>query len=211
MAALPVKYENHPKYLGFTLDPEFTSNRHVEEPMSIWILSDSRSAIQHLSNWSSVGDKTVTSILYKLKQVSSSYDVHFQWITSHLYSARKHIDKKTWLIPSVLTWYRADSPGGSLAMNCDRCPQTVVSRFLSGHLRSLVFQGGHKTHTICLKCNIEQASPTPILGCLSLSYGDLLGFPMLVYDFLRVSKLIDLVQQKLYKGISNYNRTALKI
>ncbi|GFS53393.1 RNase H domain-containing protein [Trichonephila clavipes] len=93
------------------------------DPKSIWILSDSRSAIQNLSNWSSVGDKTGTSILNKLKQASSSCDVHFQWILSHVdiwgkeeadalakegarealatskYSARKNIDKKTWLVP----------------------------------------------------------------------------------------------------------------
>ncbi|GFV59257.1 RNase H domain-containing protein [Trichonephila clavipes] len=53
------------------------------DPMSIRILSNSLSALQHLSNWSSVGDKTEDSILNKLKQVSTSYDVHFQWISSH--------------------------------------------------------------------------------------------------------------------------------
>ncbi|GFW42149.1 uncharacterized protein TNCV_1206051 [Trichonephila clavipes] len=51
-------------------------------------------------------------------------------------------------------------------MNCDRYTKMAVSRFLSGHLRSLAFQGGHTTHPICPKCNIKQASPTPILGCL---------------------------------------------
>ncbi|GFY05767.1 hypothetical protein TNCV_4404341 [Trichonephila clavipes] len=51
-------------------------------------------------------------------------------------------------------------------MNCDRCTQMEVSRFLSGHLRSLAFQGGHKTYPTCPKCNIEQASPTHILICL---------------------------------------------
>ncbi|GFV87491.1 RNase H domain-containing protein [Trichonephila clavipes] len=97
---------------------------------SMRILSGSRSAIQHLSNWSSVGDKTGIYILNKLKQVSSCCGVHFQWIHSHvdrwgneeaetlakegarealatsnslthleLYSARKDIDKKTWLVP----------------------------------------------------------------------------------------------------------------
>ncbi|GFX86116.1 RNase H domain-containing protein [Trichonephila clavipes] len=135
MADLPLKYEKNPKYLGFTLDLEFTSNRLVEalelkNPKSIWTLFDSRNAIQHLSNWSRVGDKTATFILNKLKQVSSSCDVHFQWIHSQvdvwgneetdalakedaiealatsnnltyleLYSAGKHIDKKTWLVP----------------------------------------------------------------------------------------------------------------
>ncbi|GFY54357.1 RNase H domain-containing protein [Trichonephila inaurata madagascariensis] len=72
-------------------------------------------------------------ILNKLKQVSSSCEVHFQWIPSHidtwgneeadalakdkarevlatsnsltyleLYSASKHINKKTWLVPRFL-------------------------------------------------------------------------------------------------------------
>ncbi|GFW87637.1 hypothetical protein TNCV_4486021 [Trichonephila clavipes] len=36
------------------------------DPMPLWILSDSRSDIQHMSNCSSVGDKTGTG----LKQVS---------------------------------------------------------------------------------------------------------------------------------------------
>ncbi|GFY34585.1 uncharacterized protein TNCV_1372751 [Trichonephila clavipes] len=97
------------------------------------------------------------------------------------------------LVPLVHTWYRADSPGGSLAMNCDRCTQMAVSRFLSRHLRSLAFQGGNKTHPISPKSNIWQASPTLILGRLGLSYDDLLSRPMLVYDFLKVKKPIDLV------------------
>ncbi|GFX84273.1 uncharacterized protein TNCV_3976181 [Trichonephila clavipes] len=84
-------------------------------------------------------------------------------------------------------------------MNCDRCTQTAVSRFLSRHIRSLAFQSGHKTHPICPKCNIEQASPTHVLGFLGLSYDDLVGPPMLVYDFLRVNKLIDFIKQKLDK------------
>ncbi|GFS89532.1 putative RNA-directed DNA polymerase from transposon BS [Trichonephila clavipes] len=36
----------------------------------IWILCDSRSAIQHLSNWTNVGDKTSVSILKNLKELS---------------------------------------------------------------------------------------------------------------------------------------------
>ncbi|GFY31212.1 gag-pol [Trichonephila clavipes] len=38
---------------------------------NIWILSDSRSAIQHLSNWYKVGDNTGVAILEKLKHLSS--------------------------------------------------------------------------------------------------------------------------------------------
>ncbi|GFV12775.1 hypothetical protein TNCV_1367451 [Trichonephila clavipes] len=88
-------------------------------PKSIWILSDIQSVIQHLLNRSSIDSNCLT---YR-----------------ELFSARKHIDKKDLARTPVHTWYRADSPRGSLAMNCDRCTQTAVARFLRGHLRSLAF------------------------------------------------------------------------
>ncbi|GFW33526.1 hypothetical protein TNCV_2210611 [Trichonephila clavipes] len=46
-------------------------------------LSDSRSSLQHLHNWTQVGDKTSISILHNLK-ISKHHDVHFQWIPSHV-------------------------------------------------------------------------------------------------------------------------------
>ncbi|GFX56353.1 RNase H domain-containing protein [Trichonephila clavipes] len=51
---------------------------------SIWILSDSRSAIQHLSNWHKVGDNTRVAILEKVKRLSSSLEIHLQWVLSHV-------------------------------------------------------------------------------------------------------------------------------
>ncbi|GFW69737.1 RNase H domain-containing protein [Trichonephila clavipes] len=50
----------------------------------LWILSDSRSSLQHLNNWTQVGDKTSISILHNLKLISKHHDVHFQWIPSHV-------------------------------------------------------------------------------------------------------------------------------
>ncbi|GFW84262.1 RNase H domain-containing protein, partial [Trichonephila clavipes] len=50
----------------------------------IWILSDSRSAIQHLSNWQSVRDNVGVSVLTKLKRLSTSHQIHLQWIPSHI-------------------------------------------------------------------------------------------------------------------------------
>ncbi|GFW69756.1 putative RNA-directed DNA polymerase from transposon BS [Trichonephila clavipes] len=50
----------------------------------LWILSDSRSFLQHLHNWTQVGDKTSISILHNLKLISKHHDVHFQWIPSHV-------------------------------------------------------------------------------------------------------------------------------
>nr|XP_042898848.1 uncharacterized protein LOC122269492 [Parasteatoda tepidariorum] len=50
----------------------------------LWILSDSRSSLQHLHNWTKVGDKTSISILLKLQLISKHHDVHLQWIPSHV-------------------------------------------------------------------------------------------------------------------------------
>lgn len=50
----------------------------------LWILSDSRSALQHLSGWSSANDDTSISILLKLREISQNHDVHLQWIPSHI-------------------------------------------------------------------------------------------------------------------------------
>ncbi|GBL86188.1 hypothetical protein AVEN_131935-1 [Araneus ventricosus] len=50
----------------------------------LWILTDSRSSIQHLKNWTYIGDKTSLSILQKLKLISLQHEVHFQWIPSHV-------------------------------------------------------------------------------------------------------------------------------
>ncbi|GBM61288.1 hypothetical protein AVEN_253037-1 [Araneus ventricosus] len=49
-----------------------------------WILTDSRSSIQHLVNWHRVRDNTGMNILSKLKSLSVSYRIHLQWIPSHV-------------------------------------------------------------------------------------------------------------------------------
>ncbi|GFV74782.1 RNase H domain-containing protein [Trichonephila clavipes] len=48
----------------------------------IWILSDSRSAIQHSSNWQSGRNNVGVSILTELKRLSTSHQIHLQWIPS---------------------------------------------------------------------------------------------------------------------------------
>ncbi|GFV28323.1 hypothetical protein TNCV_858391, partial [Trichonephila clavipes] len=44
----------------------------MTSPDEIWILCDSRSAIQHLSDWTNVGDKTSVSLLKILKNFPSN-------------------------------------------------------------------------------------------------------------------------------------------
>ncbi|GFW07318.1 RNase H domain-containing protein [Trichonephila clavipes] len=50
----------------------------------IWILTDSRSSIQHLSNWPSISDSTSRSILHLFQQLSDRHPIHLQWVPSHV-------------------------------------------------------------------------------------------------------------------------------
>ncbi|GBM63781.1 hypothetical protein AVEN_8876-1 [Araneus ventricosus] len=51
---------------------------------AVWILSDSRSSIQHLKDWNNVGDRTGISILKLLRHIGVDHEVHLQWIPSHM-------------------------------------------------------------------------------------------------------------------------------
>ncbi|GFV98601.1 RNase H domain-containing protein [Trichonephila clavipes] len=50
----------------------------------IWILTDSQSSIQHLSNWPSIGDSTSRSILHLFQRFSDRRPIHLQWVPSHV-------------------------------------------------------------------------------------------------------------------------------
>ncbi|GFU56934.1 RNase H domain-containing protein [Trichonephila clavipes] len=50
----------------------------------VWILTDSRASVQHLSNWISIGDQTSLDILNLLDQISIKHCAHFQGIPSHV-------------------------------------------------------------------------------------------------------------------------------
>ena len=45
----------------------------------IWILTDSKSAVQHLAKWHNVRDFTGMNILKKQKNLSRSHQIHMQW------------------------------------------------------------------------------------------------------------------------------------
>ncbi|GBM99527.1 hypothetical protein AVEN_250600-1, partial [Araneus ventricosus] len=51
---------------------------------AVWILSDSRSSIQHLKDWNNVGDRAGISILKLLRHIGVDHEVHLQWIPSHV-------------------------------------------------------------------------------------------------------------------------------
>lgn len=50
----------------------------------IWILTDSRASVQHLMDWSHVGDRVSLKILELLTRLSPRHTIHFQWIPSHV-------------------------------------------------------------------------------------------------------------------------------
>ncbi|GBL93784.1 hypothetical protein AVEN_166814-1 [Araneus ventricosus] len=188
----------------------------------IWILTDSRSSIQHLANWHRVRDNTGMNSLNKLKSLSVSYRIHLQWILSHvniqgneiadalakagsddasmssapltyleLFSRAKSRNKTIWLIPPVHHWYQGSRPGGCLSIDCSRRDQTTLTRFLSGHIRSLTFSDNSKCFEICPKCTAEQATPDHLLACLGISHQDLVSNPLLTLDFFRVHSRVD--------------------
>ncbi|GBM84760.1 hypothetical protein AVEN_249896-1 [Araneus ventricosus] len=67
----------------------------------------------------------------------------------------------------------------------DQVAVYTLTRFLSGHIRSLTFSDNSKCFEICPKYTAEQARPDHILACLGLSKQDLVSNPLLTLDFFR--------------------------
>ncbi|GBM37411.1 hypothetical protein AVEN_154255-1 [Araneus ventricosus] len=100
--------------------------------------------------------------------------------------------KQSVLITPVHRWYQGFRPGGCLSIDSRR-DQTTLTRFLSGHIRSLTFSHNSKCFEICPKCTAEQATLDHILACLGLSKQDLVSNPLLTLDFFRVHRFMDLI------------------
>ncbi|GBM29968.1 hypothetical protein AVEN_167443-1 [Araneus ventricosus] len=110
-----------------------------------------------------------------------------------LFSRAKSRNKTVWLILPVHHWYQGSRPGGCLSTDCSRRDQTTLTRFLSGHIRSLTFSDNYKCFEICPKYTAEQTTPDHILACGGLSKQDLVSNPLLTLDFFRVHRLMDLI------------------
>ncbi|GBM82233.1 hypothetical protein AVEN_438-1 [Araneus ventricosus] len=89
-------------------------------------------------------------------------------------------------MPPEHHWYQGSRPGGCLQLTAAE----TLTRFLSGHIRSLTFSDNSKCFEICPKCTAEQAPPDHILACLGLSQQDLVPNPLLTLDFFRLMDLI---------------------
>ncbi|GFU99381.1 uncharacterized protein TNCV_1516211 [Trichonephila clavipes] len=59
-------------------------------------------------------------------------------------------------------WYQCSRPGGSLAHGFTRQDQTLLSRFRSGHIKSMQFSEGRKSCEMCTNCSSEPATPAHI-------------------------------------------------
>ncbi|GFV00043.1 replication factor C subunit 3 [Trichonephila clavipes] len=79
-----LKELTRPRSELIAIDEALRIIKTMTSPDEIWILCDSRSAIQHLSDWTNVGDKTSVSILKNLKELSQQHEIYFQWIPSHI-------------------------------------------------------------------------------------------------------------------------------
>ncbi|GFU76169.1 RNase H domain-containing protein [Trichonephila clavipes] len=184
------------------IDKGFGSHTSLPNVEEIWILSDSRNAIQHLSSWQRI---------------------HLQWIPSHVdlegkeiadtlakagackapkpstsltflenFSKIKLQNKTAWIILSEHHWYQCSRPRGSLAHGFNRQEQTVIVRFRRGHLKSMKFSEGSKSFDMCINCS-EPALPAHNLVGLGLTKQGLADDSLLVLDLLRVYEAMDLV------------------
>ncbi|GBN03303.1 hypothetical protein AVEN_165055-1 [Araneus ventricosus] len=129
---------------------------------------------------------------------SSHSSLRFFWVTAGTATWRAEFSQKQEdtpfdVNPPSTSGYRRPRPGGCLSTDCSRRDHTTLTRFLSGHIRSLTFSDNSKCFEVCPKCTAEQDTPDHILACLGLSHQDLVSNPLLTLAFFRVHRLMDLV------------------
>ncbi|GBN24228.1 hypothetical protein AVEN_102233-1 [Araneus ventricosus] len=112
---------------------------------------------------------------------------------SEIFSNVRVDNNRTCRIPPIHDWYQYKHPGTALELNSDRKLQTAISRFISGHTRTLSYVQGQKVFPVCLKCNTHQSTPDHLLSCMELEKRNHFESPALVRDFLWASLLLDLV------------------
>ncbi|GFW50179.1 RNase H domain-containing protein [Trichonephila clavipes] len=154
----------------------------------LWILSDSRSVFQHLSNW---GNELADSLAKKGSEDETAIGSLLTY--QELYSNERSKLNLSWRTPPVHHWYTETSPGTLLEVKWDRNSQTAFARLKSGRLKCLSFELGRKIHPTCKKCCEYPASPEHILKCVGFSKEDLTSVPHLVIDSLTVNNLMELI------------------
>ncbi|GBN01190.1 hypothetical protein AVEN_201360-1 [Araneus ventricosus] len=109
---------------------------------------------------------------------------------SEIFSKVRADNNRTRRIPPIHDW---SYHGAALELKGDRKLQTAITRFISGHTRTLSYVQRQKVFPVCLKCDRHQSTPDYLLSCMELEKRNLFGSPALVRGFLRASGLLDLV------------------
>ncbi|GFT82224.1 uncharacterized protein TNCV_2272861 [Trichonephila clavipes] len=69
---------------------------------------------------------------------------HMVLTSTEIYSRAKELICRTWVVPPLHPWYFQRHPGSAISFKGSRSYQTVFSRFSTGHLRCMNFEGGKK-------------------------------------------------------------------
>ncbi|UYV79164.1 PPM1J [Cordylochernes scorpioides] len=187
----------------------------------IWILTDSRSAIQHLSHTGELRDKVSRNIIGYLQKLSKTSKIHLQWIPSHVgiegNEAADVLAKKGTKEPlpqkNKLTFKEIETVAKKKKNKNWRIPpkhswysgvnpggalnirnrkhQTTLTRFRTGHLKPLKIENNNKIYPTCPKCSLSPAAPEHILACIRCTKQDLWERPLLIIKQLKEHELME--------------------
>ncbi|UYV72399.1 hypothetical protein LAZ67_9002952 [Cordylochernes scorpioides] len=188
----------------------------------IWILTDSRSAIQHLSHTGELRDKVSRNIIGYLQKLSKTSKIHLQWIPSHVgiegNEAADVLAKKGTKEPlpqkNKLTFKEIETVVKTKINKNWRIPpmhswysgvnpggalnirniqhQTTLTRFRTGHLKPLKIENNNKIYPTCPKCSLAPAAPEHILACIRCTKQDLWERPLLIIKQLEEHELMEI-------------------
>ncbi|GBM31917.1 hypothetical protein AVEN_74223-1 [Araneus ventricosus] len=132
------------------------------------------------------GNETVEKISLSFNELASAEPLDNRGLLTYreIFSKVRADNNRTWRIPYIHDWYQQKHTGAALELKGDRKLQTTITRFISGHTRTLSYVQGQKVFPVCLKCNTHQSTPVHLLSCMELEKRNLFGIPALVRDFL---------------------------
>ncbi|UYV69858.1 hypothetical protein LAZ67_7000980 [Cordylochernes scorpioides] len=201
----------------------------------IWILTDSRSAIQHLSHTGELRDKVSRNIIGYLQKLSKTSKIHLQWKPSHVgiegNEAADVLAKKGTKEPlpqkNKLTFKEIETIAKTKINKNWRIPpkhswysgvnpggalkirnrqhQTTLTRFRTGHLKPLKIENNNKIYPTCPKCSLVPAAPEHILACIRCTKQDLWERPLLIIKQLEEHELMEFVTIVLVWNLPTYS------
>ncbi|GFU48999.1 RNase H domain-containing protein [Trichonephila clavipes] len=117
-------------------------------------------AIYHKTAWRNLpgcllGNEVADDLTKATTSNSVDPENHMVLTSTEIYSRAKEFICRTWVVPPVHPWYFQRHPGSAISFKGSRSYQTAFSRFSTGHLRCMNFEGGKRSFPICPKCNIS--------------------------------------------------------